>query len=324
MDPSVLKTILNSQQEAFKGSLDIFMKQINEKLKAHEDTIDDLTRSLEHTQKEFEEVKKQVVCLERVKKEHEGTITNLTKEMQEKEQTIRDLDARANYQEDYNRRNNLQIVGLEEAPGENWEQTSNKVSTFLGEKLQLPNLEIERAHRVGVRQEHRHRPIIARFVKFADREAVKRNAAKLRGTRVYINEDLCPASQEKRKEQLPRLKQAREEGKIAYFNYTRLVIKERREATNTAQRTEADTEALMQTGRGSLAEGSSSTPVSTPAAHKPRGVAGPARVRPEAGGSDKRDEGVSRDIAGAGASAGSVGRLRSQSGWKKSTKSSVK
>ena len=27
---------------------------------------------------------------------------------------IKDLEARANYQEDYNRRNNLQITGLEE------------------------------------------------------------------------------------------------------------------------------------------------------------------------------------------------------------------
>ena len=62
-------------------------------------------------------------------------------------------------------------------------------------KLELPNIELERAHRVGQRFEHRFRPISVRFSRFCDREAVMRNVFKLRGTRIFINEDLCPASQ---------------------------------------------------------------------------------------------------------------------------------
>lgn len=54
-----------------------------------------------------------------------------------------------------------------------------------------------------------------------------RNARKLRSTGIYINEDLCPASQEIVKSQLPRMKQARSEGKTAYFKHTRHVFKER-------------------------------------------------------------------------------------------------
>ena len=78
---------------------------------------------------------------------------------------IKELENRANYQEDYNRWNNLQITGVEEqAEGETWEQTAIIVNKLLEDKLQLPNIHLERAHRVGRRDDvHRSRPIIARF-----------------------------------------------------------------------------------------------------------------------------------------------------------------
>ena len=66
-----------------------------------------------------------------------------------------------------------------------------------------------------------------RFEKFSDRKAVIRNARKLKGTGIFINEDLCPASQEVKKSKIPLLKQARHTGKIAFFRYTQLIIKER-------------------------------------------------------------------------------------------------
>ncbi|MPC34729.1 hypothetical protein E2C01_028130 [Portunus trituberculatus] len=43
---------------------------------------------------------------------------------------------------------------------------------------------------------------------------VIRNARKLKGTRIYINEDLCPASQELVKVQLPELHKAKDEGSV--------------------------------------------------------------------------------------------------------------
>ena len=101
------------------------------------------------------------------------------------------------------------------------------MKTLLQSKLQLPAMTIERAHRVGQQQTHAPRTIVARFAHFSDREAAMRNARKLKGTRIFINEDLCPASQEMVKSQLPQLKQARADGKIAFFRHTRLIIKDR-------------------------------------------------------------------------------------------------
>lgn len=59
-----------------------------------------------------------------------------------------------------------------------------------------------------------------------------RNGAKLRGTRIYIHEDLCPASQEVRRAKLPLFRQAKSEGKITCFNQTNLIIKEGFEASS--------------------------------------------------------------------------------------------
>lgn len=61
-----------------------------------------------------------------------------------------------------------------------------------------------------------------------------RSVNKLRGTRIYINEDLCPASQAIRRAQLPLLKQAKSNGKVAYFRGTKLIIKDRQFNQNFA------------------------------------------------------------------------------------------
>ena len=138
------------------------------------------------------------------------------------------MEQRTNYQEDYSRRNNIRISGIRELPnGETWEQTAEQVSNLLKDKLQLPAMKLERANRVRQPGYLAPRTIVARFEHFGDREAAIRNARKLKGTGIYFNEDLCPASQKIVRKQIPLLKQARVDGKIAYFRYTRLIIKER-------------------------------------------------------------------------------------------------
>lgn len=228
MDTSTaIKTMIDSQNQAYKGSLEAFMKQVSDNVKGLETVINDLKRSLEFTQKEVEDLKHEQKQHIQERKKDQERIYQLKEELQTCDKVIKELEGRANYQEDYSRRNNLQIIGIEERPqGETWEQTANIVGKLLQDKLQMPNIELERAHRVGRRDNNLTRPIIARFTWYVDREAVLRNVTKLRGTRIFINEDLCPASNNIRKSQLPQLKQARSEGKVAFFRHTRLIIKE--------------------------------------------------------------------------------------------------
>ncbi|KAK3882031.1 hypothetical protein Pcinc_001922 [Petrolisthes cinctipes] len=54
-----------------------------------------------------------------------------------------------------------------------------------------------------------------------------RSGKKLRGTNIYVNEDLCAASQATKNAQMPLLKAARAQGKVAFFRHTKLIIKEK-------------------------------------------------------------------------------------------------
>ena len=129
--------------------------------------------------------------------------------------------------EDHSRRNNLRIDGVPEPTRETWEKTAFEIKKIASKIGLEQEIKIDRAHRIGsFSAGERPRTIIARFHNYADRDYFLRNSHKLKGTRIYINEDLSQASL-KRKEQLPLLQKARSEGKTAYFSHTRLIIKEK-------------------------------------------------------------------------------------------------
>lgn len=223
MDIEAVKVLLETQERTFKTALDIVVEQLNSRIKTAEGTITDLIKSLEFSQSEVKDLQGEVKVLRKADIENKATIDFLKLKVEE-------LERRSNYQEDYNRRNNLRITGIREQPGgETWEETAKIVSELLEEKMQLPSMKIERAHRTGPIAASRPRTVVARFERFGDREAVIRNARKLKGSGIYINEDLCPASLELKNSQIPLMKKAREEGKMAFFRHTKLIIKERAE-----------------------------------------------------------------------------------------------
>ena len=221
MDLEAIKVLLDAQDRTFKTAMDIVIEQFNSRIKQAEGTIADLTRSLEFTQATVEDLQSEVRVLKKSDIDNKTKTDTLDKQIVE-------LERRTNYQEDYNRRSNLRITGIREQPGgETWEEAAKTVSKLLEEKLQLPSMKLERAHRTGPANSSRPRTVVVRFERFGDREAVMRNARKLRGTGIFINEDLCPASQEIRRNQLPLMKKAREEGKTCFFRHTRLIIKDK-------------------------------------------------------------------------------------------------
>lgn len=296
MDTSVLKTLLASQDQAYRSALEVFMKQINDKVEGLQATVAALTASLEFTQREFDDSKREVKQLQEKNTSKLEEMKRLTDELHVSKTLIADLEDKCNYQEDYSRRNNLQIIGIEENPnGETWEQTASQVSKLLEGKLGLPDIQLERAHRVGQRLDQHHRPIIARFSRFCDRDAAMRNATKLRGTRIFINDDLCRASQEKRRAQLPLLKQARSDGKIAYFRHTKLIIKERAVAAWSVGRAASGVAGGASDG-GAVAAGAGAGGMDASGAWSVGGAVGDAAGGLGAGG-----------VAAVGAGAGGVG-----------------
>lgn len=230
-----IRIALEVQQKAYRDLIDVVRSTLNDRIKQLEANHTELTVSLQFTQKEVDDLKK-------TSAEKDEEINKLKKEIVEQknkkyEEEMDVIKKKLNYQEDYSRRNNLRIDGLEEDPGENWEITQNKVQRLTREKLGMGEVQLERAHRVGSSlrgrdgEPSRPRTIVARFCRFSDRQQALRNSPKLKNTNIYLNEDLCEASVQERKAQLPELRKARAEGKIAYFSYTKLVVKERRERT---------------------------------------------------------------------------------------------
>lgn len=72
---------------------------------------------------------------------------------------------------------------------------------------------------IGKKKTGVSRPIIACFLRFPNRECISRRALEVRDeTEVRVHSDLPKEIQERRKKQWPKLKKAREEGKLALFD----------------------------------------------------------------------------------------------------------
>ena len=136
------------------------------------------------------------------------------------ENKVKELQDKLLYQEVYNRRENLCFFGIPEPIGDT-EDVHQVVHKFLKEELELEiteDIEFQRAHRIGKKEKGATRPVIVRFLRFPEREMVFKRVRKMqeeRNVKVYADylKEIC----ERRKQQWPRMKKAREEGKTAFF-----------------------------------------------------------------------------------------------------------
>lgn len=220
MDSETFKLMLESQERAFKAALDTVVNQMTGQINKLENIVSDLKASLEFSQHEVDGLKSKTKELEKERKEDKTVIEKLVLK-------VKDLEDKVTYQEDYSRRKNLRITGLEEQSSETWEQTTAAVTSLLESKLQLPGVILERAHRIGPLRDSKPRTVVARFTRYSDRDAAIRRGSHLKGSNIYLNEDLSAASLAIKNAQMPRFKQARADGKIAYFRHTKLIIREK-------------------------------------------------------------------------------------------------
>ena len=93
---------------------------------------------------------------------------------------------------------------------------------------------IERAHRTGG-DNHSGKPktVVVKFESYKDRDTVIRAARKEKPRDVYVNEDLSQRVMARRRELMPRLREARGQGKIAYLSYNKLVVRDRVECAQS-------------------------------------------------------------------------------------------
>ncbi|CAL9681983.1 unnamed protein product [Knipowitschia caucasica] len=225
----MFKELLQQQQENFKGFIKIIVETTNTRLDVITKDIQELKTSLHFTQGEVDCLKQEKLKLT----EHTKSIQNDFYRVCETMPTIND---KMEYLEGQSRRNNLVFDGLVEAPGETWAEAEEKVKRLLAEKLQLNTVEVERAHRVGRRDSgaDRPRPIIAKLLRWKDREAILQRAKCLKGSKIFINEDYTDAVKKKRRELIPEMRAARERGAIAFLRYDKLIVRPHTSTANQA------------------------------------------------------------------------------------------
>ena len=224
----VIKLLLETQNNAFKSSLQIFVEQMDSTMNSFRTDLQELKDNFTFMEQNIKELKDEMKDCKRNCNADRTQVLELQAQLQSSKVSFEALTTRCNNLDDQSRLNNLVVGGIQEDPWETPEHTSTKLYSFLEDKMQMPCVILDEAHRIGKRQDDRPRAVLVRFSRRTDRDAVIRNGKMLEGSRIYVTEDLCPESMQIKKAQLPMLKQAKQEGKIAYFAGTKLVIREKR------------------------------------------------------------------------------------------------
>lgn len=123
-------------------------------------------------------------------KKVEQVVKDFSRLETENKQMIKDCTTRCVELEQYVRRNNLRLFGVQEVKQENCEikVLTEVIQGKLG--IRLPEYAIERAHRIG-KSGNKRRPIVIKFANYKFRNMVFTHKKLLKGTGIVIKEDLC-------------------------------------------------------------------------------------------------------------------------------------
>ena len=159
---------------------------------------------------------------------NEEDISDLKLKIQKLQQDVCELQKQLLYMETYSRRENVKFVRLLEEQVDNMnggdedhngtqaqiEDTRGIIHKFLEHQLKIPNarerIEFQRLHRLEKPRNGSSRPIIARFLRYGDKELVMDQAR--------TRNDIPKLLYDSRKGQMKKLQKATKKGFTAYFN----------------------------------------------------------------------------------------------------------
>ena len=174
----------------------------------------DFEKSITFMSNEFETLKTSVQSLE-------GEVRNIKKENCDLKQEMSALRESMVSDKARSMRNNLLFHGVPESKEENCEQT---VRTFIKNKLNIEDsdYEIERAHRMGPYKRDKKRPIVARFLRYKDKESVKKVSYRLKGSTLGVSDQFPREVTERRAKLRPIEKEEKNRGQPAFFAMDKL------------------------------------------------------------------------------------------------------
>ncbi|XP_030855413.1 uncharacterized protein LOC105438869 isoform X1 [Strongylocentrotus purpuratus] len=197
----VIRRLLDAQMEKFESRFKNFESSLFTKIKELDNDLNDIRAMLEFQSHETDQLKVKMADME----------TNFKRKDEELREEVDRLAT-------YVARENLVILGLKEVKDEN---LSSELSKLYKDKLKMEDdviqrIEYQRVHRVAAAGGG-PRPIKARFTRYADKLLVQKNAKLLKGSDIYLADDLPKHVRELRRVQVPTLKAAQSAGKLAFF-----------------------------------------------------------------------------------------------------------
>ena len=233
---SVVQSLLDNQAKNFKTTIELMTGDLRNEIKELRKEVSDLKISLQFSQAKQEEMAKKVELLEKKTDANEQSVNQSFDYIEAMEDNVENM-------ENQNRRNNVKILGMKEDPDneKSWDGTEELVKNLIKDKLgSSKSFEIERCHKVGYQKKQSShnsyqanqsersdepRPIVAKFLRWKDKEEILKLARQAKPVGVRFVQDLSRRTLLRRKERIPELIEARKRGKIAYFVMDKLVIK---------------------------------------------------------------------------------------------------
>ena len=228
-----INEVVLEQKSMFMKHEENVTKIISSNLKIINQRFEQLTEEIRGNKEDLKIVKSEVNDLKTSIQFTENLLEDKIRSINDKISTI-EKDRAAIIEklrtlEDRNRRNNLRIEGISENKYETWEDTTEKVQRLFSHRLGLDNIEIERAHRTGIRRSNKPRSITLKLLRYQDKERIMKERRKLKGSEIYINEDFSKETVEIRKKLREKIKERQtKDGEILIIRYDKIVsIKKR-------------------------------------------------------------------------------------------------
>ena len=228
----MVRELLEMQERAFRQTIELYTSNVREEVSTLRRAVEDLKTSLAFSQKDINDTKEKIF-------QTEAKVHDLEDTLAQSENEIDLILDKQEYLENYSRRNNVKILGIQEKDrkdgNETWEECEEKAVEAIKTQLKITeDLKIERAHRVGKpRPQFRHvdgnriankpRPIFVRFHSWKVKEKVVQAARRIRPDGMKFFEDFSKRTLDRRKEMIPKLIKKRKEGKRVFLVMDKIV-----------------------------------------------------------------------------------------------------
>ena len=180
----------------------------------------EIKKSLEFAHAEIDDLKKENASIKMKQAKTEERIETLEQERNGLRNKVIDLQARS-------MRDNLFFFNMPENKEENTtEMIHEMLETKLGIEDARSKVKIDRSHRIGRKRagNNKPRPIVVKFNWHQNKEFVRINAKKLKGTKIGIAEQFTEEIESVRNTLYPELRKAKAEGKKAVMVRDKLYI----------------------------------------------------------------------------------------------------